>query len=650
MKKTLLSLLAFAAVNVYAQVDVTATAGTSSATYTTLKDAFDAVNAGTHQGAVLFSITANTTETASAVLNASANYSSLKIQPATGVTAQISGAISANPLVRILGSNVTIDGSNSGGSSRDLTFSNTSTSAPQVLVMGSATATAPLTNVVLMNTNFINGVNTSSAVIAHDGAAGSVGGYFSNITFKNNTVQKAYIGVFINAAIAGGNGMGVKVENNDLTASGANALRLCGIYLQGVDGGLVSNNQIANFETTSVEVKRGIWFATGTINSIISGNTINNLGYSATSGAGGIAAITVTTGTGGANTAANVKVERNLISNLNSGGTGPTIGVMVSGVTSGVQILENKISKIKNSNATGYGAEGIALLSSAKNNSTFVVNNFVSDVSARGYSASGYLDNGYGIHVNDGSGYHIYFNTVHLSVNQTNAGRPAAFGVAQGVVAAAIDLRNNVLVNTQTYGPGYAIHAAAGKAVFSNIDNNNYYSATVLGLIGTGTASADLAALKVDLGGNEGAINVAPNFVGGADLHVVSSLASNAWKGKGTPIAGYTTDIDGQQRHGLNPDMGADEFLFFDPSMATTENAGLGKVSVYPNPTTDLVNFRTTKAISKIEIYDLNGKKVGEQTFRAGNATVSMRALKSGVYMLKVQVGEHTEVLKVIKK
>src|SRR4051794_21293700 len=43
-------------------VTVTATAGTASASYATLKDTFDAINAGTHQGSISVGICANTTE------------------------------------------------------------------------------------------------------------------------------------------------------------------------------------------------------------------------------------------------------------------------------------------------------------------------------------------------------------------------------------------------------------------------------------------------------------------------------------------------------------------------------------------------------------------------------------------------------------
>ena len=54
-----------------AQVSVTATAGTVGPTaYTTLKLAFDAINAGTHQGVITVDISANTTEgTTPATLN-----------------------------------------------------------------------------------------------------------------------------------------------------------------------------------------------------------------------------------------------------------------------------------------------------------------------------------------------------------------------------------------------------------------------------------------------------------------------------------------------------------------------------------------------------------------------------------------------------
>ena len=95
--------------------------------YPTLKNAFDAINAGTHTGVITITIVGNTNETASAVLNASgtvaASYTSILINPSGGASWLISGSI-AGPLIDLKGADsVTIDGLNTGGNG--LTISNT---------------------------------------------------------------------------------------------------------------------------------------------------------------------------------------------------------------------------------------------------------------------------------------------------------------------------------------------------------------------------------------------------------------------------------------------------------------------------------------------------------------------------------------------
>src|SRR5205085_2039933 len=116
-------------------VDVAATSGSAFASYTTVKLAFDAINAGTHTGAIVVSINANTTEgTTPATLNSSgagsASYTSILIRPtADGLT------VSGNPatgfgVIQLNGAdNVTLDGDNpnTGGTNRNLTIQNTNT-------------------------------------------------------------------------------------------------------------------------------------------------------------------------------------------------------------------------------------------------------------------------------------------------------------------------------------------------------------------------------------------------------------------------------------------------------------------------------------------------------------------------------------------
>jgi hypothetical protein len=85
------------------QVIVTATAGTARKGYNTLKAAYDAINDGTHQGEIVVTLYANTTETATATLDVSgegdAEYTSVSIVAADGVT--ITGADDVNPVLII---------------------------------------------------------------------------------------------------------------------------------------------------------------------------------------------------------------------------------------------------------------------------------------------------------------------------------------------------------------------------------------------------------------------------------------------------------------------------------------------------------------------------------------------------------------------
>ena len=154
---------------------------------------------------------------------------------------------------------------------------------PQVVRFGS-TGTTPIVGNRLKNCVIRNGVNTSSAVVVTDSAG--TAGYFNNVTIQNNDIQKAYIGIFTNAALLAGNGSGLLVTQNKLDSAGANSLRIVGVYVQGADGAAVSNNIIGNFDNTSAENDTGIWLATGAVNTTVSGNSVTTLGYSGTSANG----------------------------------------------------------------------------------------------------------------------------------------------------------------------------------------------------------------------------------------------------------------------------------------------------------------------------------------------------------------------------
>ena len=130
---SILLALGFAATGASAQIDVTATSGNPGPlTYPTLQLAFAAVNNGVHKGDVVMAVTADTSETASAVLNASgsgaADYTSVAVVPSGDAPRTISGAIAGAPLLDLNGADqVTIDGLDVNGNS--LTISNTAVDA-----------------------------------------------------------------------------------------------------------------------------------------------------------------------------------------------------------------------------------------------------------------------------------------------------------------------------------------------------------------------------------------------------------------------------------------------------------------------------------------------------------------------------------------
>lgn len=79
-----LILLLISTAALHAQISVNASTGLHDSTYTTLKSAFDAINAGIHKGVIQISITGSTTETGTAKLNESggtSSYVTIQIRP-----------------------------------------------------------------------------------------------------------------------------------------------------------------------------------------------------------------------------------------------------------------------------------------------------------------------------------------------------------------------------------------------------------------------------------------------------------------------------------------------------------------------------------------------------------------------------------------
>lgn len=493
--------------------------------------------------------------------------SAVTINPATGVTATISGASPASQIFKILEKYFNIDGSNAGGSDRNLTIENTSTTSPQVILAGSL-GTVPIAGVSIKNCNLINGANTSSAVIVSDGVTSGTAGYFNNIVLQNNTVQKAYIGVYCNAVVASGNGSGLVLTQNDLSASGANSVRLAGLYVQGVDGAIVSNNIIGNMaNTTESSNLSAIWFATGTINSSILNNTITTMSGSS-AGPRGIA---VSTG----NASSNINISGNTINGLTTASSTPPYGIYIYSTTGNLTVTRNLVNGLLNTNTGGYGARGINLLTGLASSNILLANNIVTDIKCTGDASSTYF--GIGIAI-DGTmgGVNVYHNSVNLSGSY--AGYNAATGSAaffNGSSTTALDIRDNIFVNsydntTVTTDKAYAIYSAAANTAFTDINYNDYFASGTLGVLGyLASDRLTLAEWQTATGKDANSANVTPSFISDTDLHPTNLIIDNL----GYYFTNITTDYSGVVRTNP-PDMGAFEFGI-NPAVVTLPGTGM---------------------------------------------------------------------------
>ena len=604
----------------------TKTVGASGADYVNLTSAIDDLKGHSLTCPVTFLLNSDYSPAAETwpvviqVIPGSSTTNTITIKPNTGITATISGSMASGPLIKILNSNTIIDGSNTaGGTTRDLTITNTSATTPNVVLAGS-TGTTPITNITIKNTVLINGANTANAVALGSSTTIGAAGYFNDITFQNNSVQKALIGIFCSAVDVTGNGTDLLISGNDMNTAGANSIRAEGVYVKGVQDVIISNNNIGNIANANAENVAGIWIADGIHTATISGNNLSTLSLTSNNAAAVLTGIYVNTiiaptsinitgntiqtlantGNGGGfagiiTYGPNTNITNNTVSGLtqnastastnafwgilqanavNSSISGNTVsglttsrassiatGIEVQSVSSGIVIEKNSISNIKSTNATST-AIGLALNSSVAVSNINVSNNLISDVACAGFNSLT-TRNGYGITIGLGGTYNLFHNTVRLSTNQTLAtGLPAGLMISSGVTN--LDIRNNIFFIDATVGTNrYAIISNASNTAFSKIDYNDYFSSGPnLGYIGSNRAT--LADIQAGFGGNNNSQNINPTFVG-TDLHPTNAVLAD----RGFYLSSVPTDFSGASRPDP-PDMGGYQF---SPVAAVTTSA-----------------------------------------------------------------------------
>ncbi|MBD2723738.1 Ig-like domain-containing protein [Hymenobacter armeniacus] len=482
----------------------------------------------------------------------------------------------------------------------------------------------------ILNNNLFNNYGTGSTYgiyLNQSGAGWNISGNSFYQTASRVNVAGTMYGIFINAnnghTVSGNfiGGSAPALGGTPLTvtltaANAAAAYRFIGIGLATTTGTAtnVQGNAIGNITwvsssgaTTGNGILSGIYVSSGDVNiGTTTGNTVG----------GPTAPISVSTTTTGGysfgiSTASSgaVNISGNTISNLTGVGA-VAVASNVAGIlasTGSPTISRNKIYNL----AGGSAASGTAAVLSTGiwltgGTTTTVTNNLIGDLRA---ATSTSLVGVTGVLIGGGTTHNLYYNTIYLNATSTGTTFGTS-GIYLNSTSAVLDARNNIVVNKSTAvgTGGYTaalrrISGTTGTApvnLASTANNNLYYAGTpsatnLIYVEGTTTAtnaSQTLVAYKALVASRESnsvtedvpfasTTGTATNF-----LHISTTTPTQV-EGGGAPIAGITTDFDGETRSTTTPDLGADEGTFTpqDLSGPTITYTALGSTPSTANRT-----------------------------------------------------------------
>lgn len=107
----------------------------------------------------------------------------------------------------------------------------------------------------------------------------------------------------------------------------------------------------------------------------------------------------------------------------------------------------------------------------------------------------------------------------------------------------------------------------------------------------------------------------------------------------------YTLDLDGNPRtYDTTVDIGAYEY---NPSLSLVDVVAKNNISVYPNPSSGMLNFTNISEDFSFEIYSVTGAIVKKGIVTTANATLNVSELNPGVYIVKTSTND---VIRVVKK
>ncbi|MFL6209445.1 MAG: Calx-beta domain-containing protein [Pyrinomonadaceae bacterium] len=503
---------------------------------------FEAINAGAVTANVTASLFSDlTAETGTVSLNqtteepAGSNFT-ITIQPDGNAARIISGGNSTS-LINLNGADrVTIDGLNTDGNA--LTLRSTNASGATIRFINDASG-----NTVQNCT--VEGANTSSSAGVIFFTTSTTTGNINNIITGNTVRDRSDTSsVPVNLIYSAGTSAAITNKNNT-----------------------ISNNTLRGFTATGITTT-----STGNESWTISGNTIFE----------SAAQTTTLTGISFASLGTNT-ITQNTIRDLNTSSSASGIVLTDARATT---VSRNRIYNFPSTSGSTGTLTGIQFTGSSGNPaSVTVVNNQVTIIPSftNAQTIRGIYDFAFG-----GNTYNQFYNSV--LIGGTGSSTSSTWACVRGTSApTTYTATDNLCYNNRTGGTGS--HFAGGDESANTgtfVSNFNFFAgtgATAANFMDYGTSSSgtpvSFATWQAgpptrdanSTGATAASFTVGNIFVNAnsGDLHLKATAPASILNA-GTPIAGITTDFDGNTRDAATPDIGADEFV--PPLFRTTDAIG----------------------------------------------------------------------------
>ena len=510
----------------------------------------------------------------------SSQTNTVTIKPNTG----ISPVFTANVLTGIFNLNgidyLTIDGSNSGTNSKNMTIRNTSRmSGTYAISVLNQNGNDPATNVTIRNC-IINCTPPALKSICAISFSETGGGY-DNFTIDNNTIAGAYEAIRFLGSSTGiiHNG---RITNNIFGSMSDTSALIThqGIVMQYADNTLISGNEIIGPYNGSINIgQTGIALDNGCTNTKITGNRIHDF-YHPEDNGWGVTGIWFST----ADASTVTEISNNVIYNIKSPGMNSGVG---QNICYGMFFRSGGNVKILN-------------------NTIYLSGPFLSSQYEASSACLGFY----------------YQVTGH------------EFEVRNNIL-------KNSMVCTGTpniYGRAYGIMVSGAASMFSIIDNNDFYINGYNGNIGqqfTNVIGAivnfpTLTSWQTFTGQEAHSITTDPVFTSETNLIPTTTDMNNA----GSFISSVPADITGINRSNP-PDMGAYEFAP-DPIITTTDVTEIGMTTVTVNGTANATNFTCDVFFDYGSTSNYGSTVAATPAIITGNATSGISANITGLLQTSI--------------